>query len=233
MRIALILLISLSTSSLFANNWKHSFSLGFNMARGNNDTNQLNTKLDGNKKNEKSKLSYGLAANTGDDAGQQITSNYGAKAQYDRNYSERAYWLITASLDIDKIADLDRRLYIGPGLGYNFIKKENVSLDLEAGIAYLSTKYSTFNAQSDLGYRIAESYTRDLSKNASIWQKAEFLGNGDDSDAYVLKGEIGIETSIAGGFNIKSYVENTLNNAPAKGKKKNDFAFVTMLVYKF
>jgi putative salt-induced outer membrane protein YdiY len=234
MKFTIPLFFLLFSSTMFADNsWRHSFSLGFNVAKGNNDTTQLNAKLDGNKKGEDSKLSYGLSANSGEDQDQQITNNYGAKVQYDKNYSAKAYWLITASLDIDKIADLDRRVYLGPGLGYNIIKKDNATFDFELGIAYLETKYDGVSGESDLGYRIAEIYTRQLSENANLWQSTEFLGNGGESDAYVIKAELGVETSIVGGFNIKSYIQDTYNNQPARGKKKNDFAFVTMLVYKF
>jgi putative salt-induced outer membrane protein YdiY len=230
---SLIILLMTVSSGYAESVWSHSFSLGFNIAKGNNDTTQLNTKLNGEKNKDDYKITYGLAANSGEDDDEQITNNYSAEAQYNRQYSAKNYWLVTASLDIDKEADLDRRLYIGPGLGYNVINEKDKSFDIEIGIAYLSTKYDSVAEEDDLGYRIAQNFTKDLSANASLWQKAEFLGNSDDGDAYVFKAEIGVEANLVSGFNVKSYVENTLNNAPAPGKKKNDLAFVTMLVYKF
>lgn len=213
--------------------WEHSISLGFNLARGNNDSTQFNTSIEGEKNTESHQVSYGLIANVGDDDGEQTTNNYNAEAQYDKNYTKYNYWLVTASLDIDKIAELDSRIYLGPGLGYRFIKTEQSNLDLEGGLAFLRTKYSKLSEDESLAYRIAEKFSHKLSSGAKVWQSAEILGDTDETDSYVIKAQLGVQTSILDGFNLKSYISNTYNNDPATGKEKNDTSFVTMLVYKF
>ncbi len=226
-------LLVVSLVCLSAEGWERSASLGVNIAKGNNDTQLINAAADAGKVSSDRKITYGLKVNVGEESKVTTTDNYSLNGQYNRNFSARAYWLVQTSLNIDKIADLDRRLLLGPGLGLSVIKSGTDRMDVEAGVAYLSVKYEGAAAENDLAYRLAENYNHKFSKSAKFWQLAEFLGNFDSSDAWIFKGTVGVESSLSGGLSLRSYLEDTYNHLPAAGKKQNDLSIVTMLVYKF
>lgn len=213
--------------------WEQSFSLGLNLTEGNNDTFLFNTKYDASKSKDNSKIVFGLDANFGTENDKQSTNNYGGKGQYNKNISKKMYWLVSSSFKVDKIADLDYRFLIGPGLGRNLIKSKKTQFDIEAGLSYLREKFKTTTADDDIAVRAAQNMNHKLSDTAKVWQSLEYLGTIDDFDDYLLNAELGVETSMTKKVNLKSFIKNSFNNAPAPGKKKNDLSFVTMLTYLF
>jgi len=226
-------LLLLLSGSLFADNWKHSLSLGLNLTKGNSDTEQINTDYKGNINWEKAKASIGLNANFSEENNQKTTENYASFGQFNRYISDRSYWLINGNYEIDKQANLDNRILLGPGFGFSFIKTKTSNLDFEGGLAWQSTKYTGLSEESNTAIRIAESFKTDLSTHAKLWQSIEYLGNAESSSSYIFNGILGIESSVTGALSIKSFINHSYNNSPATGKKKGDTAFTTMLVYSF
>jgi len=231
-----ILAIALMLScfcSILAEDWKQSLSLGFNLARGNTENTQFNTRYDAKKKREKDSISVKVAANFGEDDVQKNTDNYLVGAQYNRTISQRYFWLINSSYEVDNIADLDYRFQLSPGLGYKLIEKKNNTLDIEAGLGYQSQQYDSQSKEDNVAYRAAEKWDYQLSETSSLWQSAEISGAVDEGDDYIIKAVIGIQSKVAGNLNLKSFIQDKYTNDPANNKKKNDISFNTVLVYSF
>lgn len=213
--------------------WSHSLSLGYNRTKGNSDTELFNTSYAADKKKKKTKIKFGIDVQVGREDKEQSANNYNFYGQYNRRYSKRNYWYLNASYDIDKIADLDSRITIGPGLGRSIFEKERLNMDIEAGLSYISEDYKGVPNEDDTAVRIAENLKYKLSKTASLWQEAEYLGVTDDSDKYLFNAQFGILSSLNGALSIKSFIENKHNSRPASGKKRNDTSFITMIVLNF
>lgn len=230
--LAIALIFSCFFSTL-AEDWKQSLSLGFNLARGNTENTQFNTRYDAKKKRKEDSISVKIAANFGKDDVQKNTDNYLVGAQYNRIISQRYFWLINSSYEVDNIADLDYRFQLSPGLGYKLIEKKNNTLDIEAGLGYQSQKYDLQSIEDTIAYRVAENWDYQLSKTSSLWQSAEISGAVDEGDDYIIKAVLGVQSKIAGNLNLKSYIQDKYTNDPANNKKKNDISFNTVLVYSF
>jgi len=219
--------------SVYAADWGQSLSMGLNLSRGNTENTQFNLSYDAKRKRDHDQLSFKAAANFGEDDVQKNTDNYFVGAQYNRTITNRLFWLVNGSYEVDNIADLDYRIQLTPGLGYSLIKKDGHTWDLEAGLGYLSTKYDLASSEDNLAYRIAEKWDYKLSETSSLWHSAEITGPLDEGDEYILKAVIGVQSKIKGNLNLKSYVEDKYSNEPALGKKKNDVSINTVLVYSF
>jgi|SaaInl8_200m_RNA_FD_contig_71_639786_length_3201_multi_4_in_0_out_0_4 putative salt-induced outer membrane protein YdiY len=240
---AVFCLIFLFSGVLYAQEWTHSLSLGLNATQGNTETTKINTDYKGGLKWDEAEALFDFAANFGTDNEIRNVENYRAELQYNQNFPFLAgtgiYCFLNASYEIDHMADLERRFLIGPGIGWDPIDKESVSLDLELGGSNLNLKYEDHDAENDTAVRITEEFKWQITETARLWQTAEYLETVDEHDAYVINSELGIETSISEHFNIKSFVSDKYNNAPAfdkdadEYKKKHDLAFTTMLVYTF
>ncbi|MFC1484939.1 YdiY family protein [bacterium] len=222
------------TSALYAGKWAQSLSLGSNITKGNTDTEQFSMNYKGGKDwDKKAKIMLGFAVNLAMENDVLNTENYSGLIQYNRYISKRFYWLANSSYEIDKMADLNRRFLLGPGLGLSIIKREFTNLDVELGISYLNTQYENKSARETSAFRIAESYKWKITEKSKLWQTAEYITESDNTKAYLFNSEIGISTNIAGNLSIKSFALNKYNNVPDIGKKRNDLQFSTMLVYSF
>lgn len=232
-------ILALGASSLFAADsaWEQSFSLGLNVSKGNTDSTQVGASYDGLRKYTAAELQLKASANFGEentnDTKNKTTDKYFAEAAFRRNLSKHYYWLLNASYTVDNIAQLDYRMHIGPGLGLRLIDAKKTMVDLEAGLAYAAEKYETAPKKDNLAYRVAEKWSYKLSQKSKLWQSAEVIGDTDKGGDYVIKGEIGVSSSIAGNLSLKSTVSDTYANQPAASKKKNDVTIMTMIVYSF
>ena len=52
-------------------------------------------------------------------------------------------------------------------------------------------------------------------------------------DNFVVNAEIGIEVAINAKWSLKTYLQDTYDNEPAAGRKKNDLKLVSGIAYKF
>lgn len=227
------LFLLLPLLSATAKDWKQSLSLGMNIARGNTETTQFNTRYDARKKNKKDSYSFKVAANFGEDKVKKNTDNYLVGAQYNRIISYRYFWLVNTSYEVDHIADLDYRYQISPGLGYKIINKEKNEWDIETGLGYQTEKYDLEGSEGSVAYRFAEKWNYEINKNSSLWHSAEISGRFDENDDYIIKAVLGVQSKIAGNLSLKSFIKEKYTNVPARRKKKNDLSFNTVLVYNF
>ena len=232
-------LLALGTSSLLAaeSPWQQSFSLGLNISKGNTESTQVGATYDGLRKYSQAELQLKASANFGEEdtnnTKNKTTDNYFAEASFRRNLSKHYFWLLNASYTVDNIAQLDYRMNVGPGLGVRLIDAKRANLDFEAGLAYAGEQYENTPKEDNLAYRIAEKWNYKLSQKSKLWQSAEVIGDTDEGDDYVIKGEIGVSSSIAGNLSLKSTVADTYTNDPKLGNKKNDITIMTMIVYSF
>ena len=81
--------------------------------------------------------------------------------------------------------------------------------------------------------RLAEKFEHKFNDKTKIWQSFEVLPEIEDFDNYILNAELGVETQLVQKLALRSYVQDTYDNQPAPGRKKNDIKLVTALVYKF
>ena len=227
------------TTSLMAAEapWTQSFSLGLNVSKGNSESTQVASGYDGLKKFDRSELQLKANINYGDNTKGSTTTksndNYGFEADYRHEIKNHFYWLLNASYKVDNVASLNYRINIGPGLGYRFIDTPLTSLNTEAGLGYLGQKYDRTPQDDALAYRAAEKFKHKLTEKSSVYQLVEILGDVSEGDNWILKNEIGVTSSLAGNFSLKSSVSDTYTNDPALGKKQNDMTIMTMLVYSF
>jgi len=212
--------------------WKRSASAGLTLTAGNTETAVASADLLFSGKNERSKLEAGVNAVYGTDSGDTTAQTFRAFSQYNRDINEDVYGYIRADALHDEIADVDFRLTLGPGLGYKLINKEEASLGIELGGAVI---YEKLAGESDTyaSVRLAETYERQLSENAKIWQSAEFLPQVDEFDNFLLISEIGIESKLNDSLSLRVVLQDRFDNEPAPGRKRNDVKLISGVSYSF
>ena len=220
--------------------WATSVNLGLNATRGNSKTTAANGSIVSERKGDKNEISLGVEGNYGQSEETQTNNtkqmkttvqNVKGYAKYRHLFTERDYAYFNGELSQDKIADITYRLIVGPGLGRYFIKSDQNTLGVEAGISWIKDKV---NGEEDdrFALRAAEKYEWKISETAKIWQNVEYLPALDDLNNYLVNGEAGVEAAINAKLSLRFVAQDHYNNKPAADKEKNDFIVTAGLGYK-
>ncbi|MEO6035338.1 MAG: DUF481 domain-containing protein [Verrucomicrobiota bacterium] len=212
--------------------WDTSAALGFTLTRGNSDTLLFTGNILTGKKWDQNELAFGADATYGENNSVKNAESLHGFGQYNRLFTERAYGYVRLDGLHDSIADVEYRLTLSPGVGYYFVKEENTKLSGEVGPAFIYEK----QGDQTRGYftaRLAERFEHKFNDRAKIWQSVEILPQVDNLDNYIINAEIGLETTLTAKLSLRTYLQDTYDNQPAPGRKKNDLKLVTALAYKF
>jgi putative salt-induced outer membrane protein YdiY len=220
------------------NKWQSSAAAGLTLTRGNSDTVLATLSLATGKKwaqNEVSLGADGAYGQTKQDGNNDTTAEQlHGFGQYNRLFTERWYGYGRIEGLHDGVADIRYRISLSPGVGYYFIKSKPTQLSAEAGPGYIFQELGD-DQQSYATLRLGEKFNQALSDRARLWQTAEWLPQVDDFKNYIINFEIGVEADLSSSkkLSLRSFLQDTYNNEPAKGRQKNDAKLVTAIAYKF
>jgi putative salt-induced outer membrane protein YdiY len=221
------------------NKWQSSVAAGLTLTRGNSDTELATLSLATGKKWGQNELNFGADGTYGktkqdgnDDTTAESLHGFG---QYNRLFTERLYGYGRIEGLHDGVADIRYRLSLSPGLGYYFIKTKPTQLSAEAGPGFIVQKLGGDKQQGYATLRVGEKFNQTLSDRARLWETAEWLPQVDKFENYIVNFEIGIEADISSSkkLSLRSFLQDTYNHEPAKGREKNDAKLVTAIAYKF
>jgi len=235
------------------NHWQSSIAAGATLTRGNSETflgtlsGATGKKWDQNEIALGADMAYGTTTtetrtnnNTPpplhgtakrDDTTAETIHGFG---QYNRLFNERLYGLGRIDALHDGVADIDYRLTFSVGAGYYFIKSKETQLSAEAGPGYIVERLGG-DDKSFATLRLGEKFNQVLSDRSRLWETAEILPQVDDFKNYIVNFEIGVEADLnsSKSMSLRVYLDDTYNNVPAAGRKKNDLKLVAAVAYKF
>jgi putative salt-induced outer membrane protein len=222
------------------NKWESSIAAGATLTRGNSETflGTL-TAATGKKWNQNemalgADMAYGTTKNMATGNNDTTAETVHGFAQYNRLFNERLYGYGRVEGLHDGVADIDYRLSLSVGAGYYFIKTKETQLSAEVGPGYLVERLGSEN-KSYATLRVGEKFNQVLSDRARLWQTAEIVPQVDDFNNYIVNFEIGVEADLNSSqkLSLRVYLDDTYNNVPAAGRKKNDLKLVAAIAYKF
>jgi putative salt-induced outer membrane protein YdiY len=211
--------------------WESSMNAGANLTRGNSETSGYNAGWAAKHTNRVDQLSLELDGAYGKSAGETTTENVSASADYRKALKDSIYGYLNASFLYDRIAQVDTRLVVGPGLGITLVDRGGWVLGMEVGVAYITESLGTDAPETDdIALRVAQYCTCTLSPTATVWQKLEYMPLFARFDDYLLNVEIGIESLVAGDLSLRIVVSDRYDSTPATAEK-NDLALRAGLRY--
>lgn len=231
------------------NHWVSAAAAGLTMTRGNSDTFLSTLSLGTARKWEQSELTMGVDGTYGTSKTEETNPNPPpANHRVTHTTAQSVHgiiqdnWLFTDRLYAyarveglhDEVADIRYRLSLSPGAGYYFIKNKAMDLSGEVGPGYIVERLGKDN-KSFATLRVGEKFHYALSDRARIWQTAEYLPQVDRFSNYIVNFEIGLEADLSSSkkFSLRTFLQDTYNHEPAKGREKNDAKLVAALAYKF
>ena len=213
--------------------WETTAALGLTLTRGNSDTLLFTGNILGTKRSKVDEWSLGADGSYGKNSGVKNNEALHGFAQWNHLFNEKFYGFVRVDGLHDAIADLKYRITLSPGLGYYIIKNDATRLSVEGSPAFIYEKQGLRKAHGYMALRLAERFEQKLNDKTKIWQSLEVLPQVDHWKNYILNAELGIDTAITKKLSLRSFVQDSYDNEPAPGRKKNDIKLVTAVAYKF
>ncbi len=216
--------------------WNTDLNASLSLARGNSKTLTLNSSLLSKYQRARHQFELELGANYGES---EITSAAGATKteqttlqnakgllEYKYLFAKRSYAYANGKLLHDRIAGINYRSLIGPGLGHYLLKSAKQTLSIEVGIAYGREDLDETDPQDTANLRAEQRYEINLTSKSKLWQKLEITPAIDDFENCFLDFELGAEAAMTERVSLRLVFTDQLVNRPAPGKEKNDLQLV-------
>ncbi|MCK5000443.1 MAG: DUF481 domain-containing protein [Anaerohalosphaera sp.] len=213
--------------------WTGSISAGFVSTHGNTKNESINASLDMHKRTEKDRTTISglfIRSEQEDPATGNMNKtedNWRVKGKYDYFFNEKMYGYVDGRYEKDSIAQLDRRVIVGLGGGYQWIESDVANFSTEGGIASL---YERFDNQTDsnteLSAQFGYHYDRKLNgKVTFINDLTYYPAFGKPSD-YLLTTTAELRASITDTVYTSFRTIFDYDTTPAAGSGSTDLKYI-------
>jgi putative salt-induced outer membrane protein len=215
--------------------------LGASLASGNSRAGNLNLTVDVVRATETDKVSlYGRVqyarsnGNTTDEQGR-------TGLRYDHDISSKTFTYVGGDLERNRLGNLKGRAQIGGGLGYHWIREEDLSFDVFGGLSYTDDRYIApalidGSVRSRFDYpslMLGEESTHKVSDTTRFKQKLTLLPNLHSRGEYRANLDADIAVAINKTMSLTVGVAIQHNSEPSPGRKSTDSLLTTGIAMKF
>ena len=213
--------------------WKGNVTAGYTITRGNSETDTANIDVDVSRRGEKDRITvkgaylYGRQEDpsTGDD---KITQDkWFASTKYDYFLYGKTYVFGAGRLERNKIADLDNRLSVGAGAGYQWLESDAMNLSTEAGLGWLYENYDEEDSsQSDVIAQLSYHIDRQLNEHVTALHDLSYYPALEDLSSYFLTTQVELRASITKTMFASFKVVMDYDSTPARNAEKTDLTYI-------
>jgi putative salt-induced outer membrane protein YdiY len=151
----------------------------------------------------------------------------------DWTLSERMYWYNLGNAGYDRLRRIDYQYEVGPGLGHRLLTRTNFVLNVEAGVNYYETGFSTAPKRQETTLRLAEDFTWALNSRLSLEEKLAYTPSLDEPGQYRLRFESTLKFWLMENLSLNLSLLNLFESDPAPGVTKNDLQIRSAVGFKF
>lgn len=227
--------------------WTGGANVGFSVARGNSETENLALAFNAVHTSVNDKVTlYATSVDTKNDLATPTTvaSLETGGLRFDHNLDPRIFVFAAADYMSNALQFLDLRSIYSGGLGVHAIKTANTALDVFGGLAYTHQTYSNGPVVPDTSPVIYASYgmtqrfaaitlgdtlTQNLGKSTVLTQGLTFLPDLQQTGEYQWTLNIGTVTKLSKWLGWQNQFNDIYVSNPPIGTKKNDVVFTTGL----
>lgn len=220
--------------------WTGNISAGFTSTHGNTKTDTISASANFGKRTEKDRTQlsadYAKGRQEDPDTGKKKTTEdwWRTKAKYDYFFTRKLYGYLDGRYETDKIAELDRRIIVGSGGGYQWIESEDMNFSTEAGLASLYEKFENqTDSSTELSAQLGYNFDKKLPKGLKFIHGLTYYPSTENFSDYFLTstGEIRAHFTKNMFLNFKAILN--YDATPAVGAHKTDTKYIFGLGYSF
>ena len=210
--------------------WVGQVSAGLTSTHGNTKTESLSGNLRAQKRTEVDRTTVNLdyAKGEQENGGVRTTTEdwWRAKGKYDYFISKKWYAFTDARYERDGVADLDRRMVIGVGAGWQWIETDKTKLSFELGGASLYEQFKGSVKNSELSIQAGYNLDHKLTDKVQAIHDLTYYPSTDKFSNYFLT--TGAELRAYFSARMFGNIRATLDydTSPATGKGNTDTKYV-------
>ena len=220
--------------------WTGNIAAGLTSTHGNTKTERMsaNAKLSKRTDRDRTQLTadYAKGDQKNSDTGETVTIEnwWRTKGKYDYFFGKKLYAYVDGRYEKDDIAQLDRRVIVGGGAGYQWIESEAISFSTELGLASLYEKFDNqTESNSELSTQLGYNFDKKLTKNAKLTHELTYYPAMQNFSDYFLTSTAGIRANFSKSFFVNFKTIFNYDATPAVGAHKTDVKYFLGLGYNF
>jgi putative salt-induced outer membrane protein YdiY len=213
--------------------WTGSLSAGFTATSGNASTEAVNASVSVARRSEKDRTTAGADYAKGKqedpDTGEKRTTEdwWRAKAEYDYFFSKKFFGFINGSYEKDSIAQLDRRVVVGGGGGYQWIESPKTNFYTSVGLASLYEKFdNATDSNSELSAQAGYSFDHQLNGSVKFLHDLTYYPALSSFSDYYLTTTAEIRASLTKSMFANFKTIFNYDATPAVGRGSTDVKYI-------
>jgi len=233
-------IVSINPPMKPAPKWVGDVSLGITSTHGNTKTEMISASANFSKRTEKDRTTISTDyakgtqrdRNTGEDV--IIEDWWRAKGKYDYFFSKKMYGYLDGRYEKDAIAELDRRMIIGLGAGYQWIESDDMNFSSEFGLASLYEKFDNqTDSNSEISLQLGYNFDKKLRKNINFVHDLTYYPAINKFSDYYLTTTAGVRADFSEVFFVTLKAIFNYDATPAIGRGSTDVKYFLGLGYRF
>ncbi|MCL1051444.1 DUF481 domain-containing protein [Shewanella abyssi] len=220
-----------------ANYWSSKITLGANFRKGNTDQIDYNTLAKTRRRTTESRFNLDYIGNFSETDGENRINNHRINSNFDWFISKQFYLRpVFAEVYIDPFLNIDYRITVGSGLGYNFIDNAKTEWSVSGGPAYTYTRFDTVQIDEDkddgsAALVIESLYDTEISGDIDFNALYRLQYGNETSGGYTHHAIATLEIELTDMFDLDlSFVWDRINNPQPDANKltpePNDYQFI-------
>jgi len=237
---ALPTIVSINPPQKPKEKWSGDITAGLTSTHGNTRTDTQNISVNLKRRTEKDRSmfsgDYIKGRQEDPDTGDKKTTedSWRGKVKYDYFFSKKIYGYLDGRYEKDSIANLDRRVMVGSGGGYQWVETPDLNFSTEAGLASLYEKFdnqteSNSEISGQAGYYLDKKLTKAFK---FIHDLTYYPSLGDPAD-YYLTSTAELRASVTDRMFTSFKIILDYDATPARNTDKTDLKYIFGLGWSF
>lgn len=213
--------------------WHGSISGALVSTHGNTNINTQNLSVNLTKRteNDRSLLSmdylYGKQKNTTTGEKEVTQDEWKMRGEYDYFFTKKAFGFLEGRYERDRIAELQRRVVVGAGGGYQWVESEPFNFSTQAGIASrYETYYNETNSSSQLSVQAGYHLDKKLNKTLTFINDLTYYPAFEKFSDYYLTTTAELRAKVTELIFTNFKIVFDYDETPAEGKGKTDVKYI-------
>ncbi|MBL8860766.1 MAG: DUF481 domain-containing protein [Planctomycetes bacterium] len=221
------------------NVWTGSISIGATYQDGNTDSRAVNATALAERRGEDDRWTANGYWNYGETK-DQTTNDYvlnsrraGLGVKYDYFLSEKLYAFANAGIETDRLADLQRRYFVGAGLGYQWQETDTLKWGSEAGAGYFVEDRYDSEDTDYIAARAANNIDWKINDKSNLIHFLTVFPSLEDKDDVYGRSDLRFKTTLTEKMFAQLQWVWDYDNTPADGKDRNDHTITLGIGWSF
>lgn len=213
--------------------WHGAVSGGFSSTHGNTKADRRNVSVDVSRRSENDRITvkadYARGEQEDPDTGEDETTEdwWRTKLKYDYFLSKKWFVYGDSRYEKDSVADLDRRVVVGGGGGYQWIESEDMNFSTEAGLASLYEKFENeTDSNTELSLQLGYHFDKKLYKALTFINDLTYYPSIEQFSDYYLTSTAELRASVLKNMFTNFKVIFDYDATPAQGAHKTDVKYI-------